>query len=98
MMRLLTKLSAIYALALSVLILGSAFASSAWAAEISNNGSADLVVLVTEDGTRSEVTVAIGEKLTFCEAGCFVTFPNGDRHALTGTEAVEVSDGLVSVN
>lgn len=98
MMRLLIKLSAFYALTLSALIVGSIVAGSALAAEVTNNGAADIVVLVTEDGRRSEMMIAAGQKLSFCEAGCFVTLPNGDRHALIGTEIIEISDGSVTLN
>lgn len=97
-MRLLTRLSAIYALTLSTLIVGSVMAGSVWAAEVTNNGAADILILVTEDGQRSEMTIAVGQKLNFCEEGCFVTLPNGDRHALVGTEKIEISDGSVTVN
>lgn len=74
------------------------FALPALAADVTNSSKAEIIVLVTEDGTRSELTVAVGQKINFCEEGCFVTLPNGDRHALTGTEAIDISDGLVTIN
>ncbi|WP_127598951.1 hypothetical protein [Nitratireductor alexandrii] len=65
----------------------------AFAASIVNRDSEPRTVIVTEGGTQSELVLAGGETVQFCPNGCFVTMPNGDREALTGTEAVEISGG-----
>lgn len=54
-------------------------------------------LIVTESGGRSELTIAAGETVEFCSNGCFVTMPNGDREALTGSEIVEISGGAARV-
>lgn len=65
----------------------------AFAAEITNNDSAPQTIVVTEGASKREVVVAPGETIDFCSSGCFVTFPNGDREALTGDEAIAISSG-----
>lgn len=70
-----------------------AIPQAGFAAEAVNNGTEDIVLLVTEDDSRTEVAVTAGQSATFCESGCFVTFPNGDRHALKGDEVVEFANG-----
>jgi len=67
---------------------GAALATSAF-----NKDSEPRTLIVTENGTRSELTLAPGETVEFCSSGCFVTMPNGDRLALTGSEDVEISGG-----
>lgn len=51
-------------------------------------------IVVTEGGTRSEITIGAGESIQFCPSGCFVTMPNGDRAALTEADVLEISDGV----
>ncbi|MGE0499363.1 MAG: hypothetical protein AB7I79_08905 [Rhizobiaceae bacterium] len=51
-------------------------------------------LIVTEGGTRTELAVGAGETVDFCPSGCFVTMPNGDREALTGSEIIEISGGV----
>lgn len=50
-------------------------------------------IVVTEGGTRTEITIGAGESVQFCPSGCFVTLPNGDRAPLAGSETVEISNG-----
>ncbi len=85
-----TKLAA----AIAALMLVSA---SAQAATLVNKGADPVTIVVTEDGQKNEVTAAAAETVEFCLAGCFVTFPNGDRQALTGSEAVEINGETVLV-
>ena len=54
-------------------------------------------LLVTEGGAQSEIAIAGGETVEFCPGGCFVTLPNGDREALTGTETIEISGGSAKI-
>lgn len=63
------------------------------AASAVNMDSEPRTLIVTEDGGRSELTIAAGETVEFCSNGCFVTMPNGDREALTGSEIIEISGG-----
>ena len=67
------------------------------AATIVNTGSDPVVVIVTENGVRSDLTVGPAESVEFCLTGCFATFPNGDRQALTGSETIEVTPNGVLV-
>ena len=85
-----TKLAA----AIAALMLVSA---GAQAATLVNKGGDPVTIVVTEDGQKNEVTAAAAETVEFCLAGCFVTFPNGDRQALTGSESVEINGDTVLV-
>lgn len=85
-----TKLAA----AIAALVLVSA---SAQAATLVNKGKNPVTIVVTEDGQKNEVTAGAAETVEFCLAGCFVTFPNGDRQALTGSETVEITGDSVLI-
>jgi hypothetical protein len=89
-MKMKTKLAA----ALATLLMVSA---NAEAATLVNKGTGPVTVVVTEDGQKNEVTAGAAETVEFCIAGCFVTFPNGDRQALTGSETVEITGDSVLV-
>ncbi|HWK64461.1 MAG TPA: hypothetical protein VNS34_05950 [Rhizobiaceae bacterium] len=67
------------------------------AASAVNLDSEPRTLIVTENGGRSELTVGVGETVEFCSNGCFVTMPNGDREALTGSEIVEISGGAARI-
>ena len=54
-------------------------------------------LIVTEGGTRTELALAAGETVEFCSSGCFVTMPNGDLEALTGSETIEISNGVARI-
>ena len=62
-----------------------------------NRDSEPRMLIVTEGGNKTELALAAGETVEFCPAGCFVTMPNGDREALTGSETVEISGGVAKV-
>ncbi len=66
---------------------------AASAASIINRDAEPQTVVVTEGADKTELTLAAGESVEFCASGCFVTMPNGDRQALTGSETVEISGG-----
>ena len=51
-------------------------------------------LIVTEGGNQSEIAIGAGQTIEFCASGCFVTMPNGDREALSGTETIEISGGV----
>jgi hypothetical protein len=68
---------------------GTAFGASAV-----NLDSEPRTLIVTEGGSKSELSLAGGETVEFCSGGCFVTMPNGDREVLTGSETVEISGGV----
>ncbi len=72
-------------------------AGSTYAAQISNNDSGPQTIVVTEGASKREMIVAPGETVEFCASGCFVTFPNGDREALTGDEKVTISGGKATL-
>ena len=71
-----------------------AMSNAAQAASAVNRDSEPRTLIVTENGSKSELAIAAGETVEFCSGGCFVTMPNGDREALTGTETVEISGGI----
>ncbi len=71
--------------------------AAAGAASLSNGEGAAQTVVVTEGSARRELIVAPGETVEFCPSGCFVTFPNGDREALTGSEAVTLGSGKATL-
>ena len=54
-------------------------------------------LIVTEGGSKSELRSGAGETVEFCANGCFVTMPNGDREALTGSETIEISGGVARI-
>ena len=62
-----------------------------------NLDSEPRTLIVTEGGARSELSLAAGETVEFCVSGCFVTLPNGDREALSGTETLEISGGVARI-
>ena len=70
---------------------------TAYAAQISNGDSAAQTIVVTEGASKREMIVAPGETVDFCPSGCFVTFPNGDRQALTGDENITISGGKATL-
>ncbi len=76
--------------ALALLVMSNA----AQAASAVNRDSEPRTLIVTENGSKSELAIAAGETVEFCSGGCFVTMPNGDREALTGSETVEISGGV----
>lgn len=76
--------------AISLLAVGS----TAYGASAINLDSEPRTLIVTEGGSKSELSLQAGESVEFCAGGCFVTMPNGDREALTGTETIEISGGV----
>jgi hypothetical protein len=70
-----------------------ALGTAAHAASAVNLDAEARTLIVTEGGARSELSLAPGETVEFCASGCFVTLPNGDREALTGTETLEIKGG-----
>ena len=69
----------------------------AHAASAVNKDAEPRTLIVTEGGARSELSIAAGETVEFCVSGCFVTLPNGDREALSGSETLEISGGAVRI-
>ncbi|MGH6760079.1 MAG: hypothetical protein ACRECW_00625 [Phyllobacterium sp.] len=68
-------------------------AAPALAASVVNKDGEAQTIIVTEGSSKSELLVGPGETVEFCPGGCFVTFPNGDREALTGSETIEIVGG-----
>jgi opacity protein-like surface antigen len=79
-----------FSVALVSMLLMSGAAS---AASVVNRDADAQTIVVTEGSDKTEMTIGAGESVEFCASGCFVTMPNGDRQALTGTETVEISGG-----
>lgn len=70
----------------------------ALAASLSNQDGEAHTLIVTEDGLRYELVVGAGETVSFCNAGCFLILPSGDRAALAGSESLAIVAGEVVVN
>ena len=79
--------------AVALLTLGGA----AFAASAVNKDAQTRTLIVTEGGGKTELALAAGETVEFCPNGCFVTLPNGDLEALTGSETVEISGGVARI-
>ncbi|MET0574871.1 MAG: hypothetical protein ABWZ83_03315 [Mesorhizobium sp.] len=62
-----------------------------------NKDAEPRTLIVTEGGSKNELALAAGETVEFCQSGCFVTMPNGDREALTGSETIEISGGVAKI-
>ena len=71
--------------------------ASAQAASAVNLDQEPRTLIVTEGGSKSELAIGAGETVDFCPNGCFVTLPNGDIEALTGSETVEISGGVARI-
>ncbi|ODT07842.1 MAG: hypothetical protein ABS58_05140 [Mesorhizobium sp. SCN 65-20] len=84
-----------FLVAAGALLLASS--GAAHAASAVNLDSEPRTLIVTEGGSKSELALAAGETVEFCPNGCFVTMPNGDREALTGSETVEISGGVARI-
>ena len=81
-----------------VIVVGSILvAGPGVAASVVNTGASSVVLVVVEDGTRTEVSLDAGGSDTICAGGCFLTLPNGDRIGLAGDETVEIKDGIATI-
>ena len=72
--------------------------SPALAASVSNQDGEAHTLIVTENGLRYELVVGAGETVTFCNGGCFLILPSGDRAALSGSESLAIVAGEAVVN
>ncbi len=66
------------------------------AATIINNDGQAHSLTITEGGQTSDVAISGGQSIQTCAGGCFITFPNGDRETLSGSETVEINGGKAS--
>ena len=80
------------------LVVLAGLSGAAAAASVTNGDGEAVMLKVTEGSQQSELAVGPGETIEFCASGCFVTMPNGDREALSGTEKVTISGGKATVN
>ena len=78
-------------------VLALAAGGQALAASATNFDNQPYTLLATEAGSQSESAGAAGETVQFCPSGCFVTMPNGDREALSGSENIEISGGQAKI-
>jgi hypothetical protein len=81
----------------AAIIMLAAINGAAHAASAVNLDTEPRTLIVTEGGSKSELAIAGGETVEFCPNGCFVTLPNGDREALTGSEIIEISGGQAKI-
>lgn len=66
-------------------------------ATVTNLGKVPQTLSIAEGSNQTELTVNPGETVEFCQAGCFLKLPNGDRGTLTGVESVEISRGRTTI-
>ena len=81
----------------AAIVMLAAVGGQAHAASAVNLDNEPRTLIVTEGDSKSELAVAAGETVEFCPTGCFVTMPNGDREALTGSEVIEISGGQAKI-
>jgi hypothetical protein len=81
----------------AAIVMLAAINGGAHAASAVNLDSEPRTLIVTEGDSKTELAIAGGETVEFCPTGCFVTLPNGDREALTGSETVEISGGQAKI-
>ena len=81
-----------------VMLVLAGLSGAAAAATVTNSDSQAVLLKVTEGSQQTELAVGPGETVDFCAGGCFVTMPNGDREALSGSEHVTISGGKASIN
>lgn len=60
---------------------------------ITNSDTNTVVLIIVEGGKRVEVSIDAGNSEHLCPTGCFMTFPNGDRIGLEGSENVKIVNG-----
>jgi len=70
-----------------------ASATSAIAMSIKNADPEARIIIITEEGERFEREIQPNETITVCEAGCFITFPNGALTAYEGAEEIVIRNG-----
>lgn len=64
----------------------------AHAASAVNMGSQSQTIVVNDGSGQSEISVAPGENVQFCQNGCLVILPDGEQQALTGAESITLTD------
>ena len=68
-------------------------AGAGWPANVSLRALQTSFIAPIGSG-KVDVVVKAGETLGLCPQGCFMTFPNGDKEALSGGETIEILDGV----
>ena len=81
-------------LSLAVASLVAVSSIQAVAATVINRDAVPRLVSVTTPVGKVDVLVRAGETLELCPKGCFMTFPSGDKEALSGGETIEILDGV----
>jgi len=69
-------------------------AGTALAITVKNVDKDARTVIVTERGVRTEQIIVGGGQVSFCAAGCFVRFPNGQMQVFRGDEVITIQNGL----
>ncbi len=73
-------------------------ATAAPAAMVTNTDKGSVVVVIVANGKRAEVTIDAGTTEYICPSGCFITFPNGDRIGLEGSEVIRIVNGAGEID
>lgn len=63
------------------------------AMSLTNTDNEARTVQITENGVRTEREVAANQTIDFCDAGCFITFPDGTLTAYQGSEKIVIRNG-----
>ncbi|UXM94348.1 hypothetical protein N5853_09530 [Bartonella sp. HY329] len=70
--------------------------TNSMAATVQNSGDKAAIIIVAEGAARRDYSVDPQKQISFCLKGCFITLANGDRYALNGSEAIEISGNRIS--
>lgn len=76
-----------------IFVLSLSTFTASHAATLVNHENETQIVIVTEGGSRADLSVDPEQTVDFCPTGCFIALPNGDRLALEGSETIELRDG-----
>ncbi len=68
-------------------------ATPAFSVTITNQDGEPRQITVTENGARSERSIAPSASIQVCEQGCFITFPDGTLTAYQGNETIVIRNG-----
>lgn len=74
--------------------IGVLLPTSAGAATIENSDGEQVVVIIAEGDSRTQVVLGAGASQTVCPNGCFVTLPSGDRVVLEGKDSMQILNKL----
>ncbi|MGF7157746.1 hypothetical protein [Bartonella heixiaziensis] len=64
----------------------------AFAATVKNTDLKVQSIIIVEGSTSSNISLNNNQTVTVCMKGCFITFPNKDRFAVTAEDNIEINE------